>query len=48
MHKPQIGQAIRPLEAVDIGRSNILLYITAFLMVIIVLLIRLIIMLAVR
>ena len=48
VHKPQIGQAIRPLEAVDIGRSNILLYITAFLMVIIVLLIRLIIMLAVR
>ena len=40
--------AIRPLEAGDIGRSNILLYITAFLMVIIVLLIRLIIMLAVR
>ena len=48
VHKPQIGQAIRPLEAGDIGRSNILLYITAFLMVIIVLLIRLIIMLAVR
>ena len=48
VHKPQIGEAIRPLEAGDIGRSNILLYITAFLMVIIVLLIRLIIMLAVR
>jgi len=42
VHKPQIGEAIRPLEAGDIGRSNILLYITAFLMVIIVLLIRLI------
>lgn len=48
VHKPQIGEAIRQLEAGDIGRSNILLYITAFLMVIIVLLIRLIIMLAVR
>lgn len=48
VHKPQIGEAIRLLEAGDIGRSNILLYITAFLMVIIVLLIRLIIMLAVR
>lgn len=48
VHKPQIGEAIRPLEAGDIVRSNILLYITAFLMVIIVLLIRLIIMLAVR
>ncbi len=48
MHKPQIGEAIRPLEAGDIGRSNILLYITEFLMVIIVLLIRLIIMLLFR
>ena len=31
--KPQIGDAIRPLEAEDIKRSHVLLYISAFLMV---------------
>ncbi len=40
VHKPQIGDAVRKLEADDIKRSNILLYITAFLMVILVLVIR--------
>ena len=31
--KPQIGDAVRPLEAEDIKRSHVLLYISAFLMV---------------
>ena len=31
--KPQIGDAIRPLEVEDIKRSHVLLYISAFLMV---------------
>lgn len=35
--KPQIGDQIRPLEAEDIRRSNVLLYITSFLMILIVL-----------
>ena len=40
VHKPQIGDSIRELEIEDIKRSNILLYITAFIMIIIVLIIR--------
>ncbi len=40
--KPQIGDDIRRLETEDIRRSNTLLYITAFLMVVIVIGIRLI------
>ena len=40
VHKPQIGDSIRKLEIEDIKRSNILLYITAFIMIIIVLIIR--------
>lgn len=40
--KPQIGDAIRGLETEDIRRSNILLYITALLMVVIVSAVRLI------
>ncbi len=39
--KPQIGDDIRTLEAEDIRRSDILLYITSFLMVVIVIGIRL-------
>ncbi|MFR2512416.1 MAG: cobalamin biosynthesis protein [Lachnospira eligens] len=39
VHKPQIGDSIRELEIEDI-KSNILLYITAFIMIIIVLIIR--------
>lgn len=31
--KPQLGDAVRPLEAEDIKRSHVLLYISAFLMV---------------
>lgn len=38
--KPVIGDAIRPLEAEDIKRSNVLLYWTAFLMVVLVVLLR--------
>lgn len=34
--KPVIGDAIRPLEIEDIKRSNVLLYLTAFLMVLFV------------
>lgn len=34
--KPVIGDAIRPLETEDIKRSNVLLYLTAFLMVLLV------------
>lgn len=40
VHKPQIGDSIRELEIEDIKRSNILLYITAFIVIIIVLIIR--------
>lgn len=34
--KPIIGEAIRPLETEDIKRSNVLLYLTSFLMVLLV------------
>lgn len=40
VRKPQLGEPLRQLEPADIGRSNILLYIAALLMIIIVLIIR--------
>ena len=43
--KPQIGDDIRELETEDIKRSNLLLYITAFLMVVMVSVIRLVLLL---
>ena len=43
--KPQIGDDIRELETEDIKRSNVLLYITAFLMVVMVSVIRLVLLL---
>lgn len=45
--KPQIGDDIRELETEDIKRSNLLLYITAFLMVVMVSVIRLVLLLQV-
>ena len=43
VHKPQIGDAIRPLEAEDIKRSHVLLYFSSFFMVILVLMLRIVI-----
>lgn len=45
VRKPQIGDDIRELETEDIKRSNLLLYITAFLMVVMVSVIRLVLLL---
>lgn len=44
VRKPCIGEAIRPLEVEDIKRSNVLLYLSAFFMVLLVFAVRAVIM----
>lgn len=41
VHKPQLGDAMRDLEAEDIRRANVLLYVTAFFMMMLVMAVRL-------